>query len=291
MLPNEVSIGATVAPDSPVLDSFYAGYDRAFVLPDEKEDIAGFRACLLLNATHRSRCHRAHLEFVAVARDAASGEMLGGVNFLATGMDNIAGHPRVSVALNYLFVETRARGKGLSRALLVAVARLANRAVGTGGEDAWPAIFIEQNDPLLMSPEDYALDSRRSGTDQVDRLRIWNRLGARLVDFPYLQPALSASHQPDRTLAYAAVQFPGDAIAAAFLHDHLESFFEISVLKGRDPRSDPLAAQQLDALAIAAARHSKIGLIDMGMALTRLSDLPQLPLGTTMRDFARTLQE
>ena len=35
--------------DDSIFEAFFAGYDRAFILPNEKEDAEGFRACLALN--------------------------------------------------------------------------------------------------------------------------------------------------------------------------------------------------------------------------------------------------
>ncbi len=43
-LPDGVRALATEDPGSPVLTRFFAGYDRAFVLPDEREELEGFEA-------------------------------------------------------------------------------------------------------------------------------------------------------------------------------------------------------------------------------------------------------
>lgn len=276
-------ISATTSPASPLLERFFAGYDRAFVLPDEREELDGFRACLALNP---AVAERTHAELVMVASDARDGQLLGGANFLATRMPAIAGHPPVAVALNYLFVDQAVRGRGLSRRLLQAVARLANRAVAGGG-DGWPAIFIEQNDPLLLSEAESARDTARSGTDQVERLRIWDRLGARIVDFPYVQPALSARQSADDGLAYAAVDFPLPALSPAYLRAHLHSFFGISVLKGRDPGTDPVAGAQLELLQSMARDGLEIALLPMGGALERLREGDADARGMPLRKFAR----
>lgn len=281
-------VEATGDPDSPVLDRFFAGYDRAFVLPDEREELDGFRACLALNESCRHRFGRTHMELVMTVRDGEGGALLGGANFLATAMPAIPGHPPVAVALNYVFVEQAARGRGLSRCLLEAVGRLANRALGFSDEGQWPALFIEQNDPLLLSEQAYAADTARSGVDQVDRLRIWEKLGARLVDFPYVQPPLSAGQNADTSLAYAVVDFPGDRIAADFLHDHLESFFGISVLKGGDPADCPAAARQLGLLDAMAKAGEAVSLLPMRDALDRLQRDSRWPRGCPLRDYART---
>ena len=281
-----LAISATASPASPILDRFYAGYDRAFVLPDEREELDGFRACMALNPVCRERYSRLHAELVMIATEGRGGPMLGGANFLATRMPVVSGHPPVAVALNYLFVDQAVRGRGLSRRLLQAVARLANRAVADGG-NTWPAIFIEQNDPLLLSEAESARDTARSGTDQVERLRIWDRLGARVVDFPYVQPALSAQQSADDGLAYAAVDFPLPAVSPGYLHDHLQSFFGISVLKGRDPGADPVAAAQLRRLQALADGGQEIALLPLGPALDRLQADTTGLRGRPLRDIAR----
>lgn len=281
-----LAVSATASPASPVLDRFFAGYDRAFVLPDEREELDGFRACLALNGTCRERYSRLHAELVMIATDGRDGPLLGGANFLSTRMPLVAGHPPVAVALNYIFVDQAARGRGLSRRLLQAVAQLANRAVADGG-DARPAIFIEQNDPLLLSEAESARDTARSGTDQVERLRIWDRLGARIVDFPYVQPALSAQQCADDGLAYAAVDFPLPAVSPAYLHDHLQSFFGISVLKGGNPDQDPVAGAQLRRLQAMAREGRDIALLPLGPALDRLQAGTAGLRGRPLRDIAR----
>lgn len=285
-----LTLRATERPDSPILEQFFAGYDRAFVLPDEREEIAGFRACLAINPESRQRFGRLHRELVMVVDDSVTGQLLGGANFLATRIANApADHPPVAVALNYMFVEVAARGRGLSRTLKHAVGVLANRAVGESDASPLPALFIEQNDPLRLSDEEYAADSAHAGIDQVDRLAIWARLGARLVDFPYVQPALSADQDSDDGLAYAVMDFPGNAIDARYFRAHLESFFGISVLKGGDPTTDPTAGPQLALLDEWADNGAAIRLIDMQPPIDALRALPQRPANATLLAFARKL--
>lgn len=286
-LPDGLICRATERPDSPLLERFFSGYDRAFILPDEREELDGFRACLAINPESRHRFGRVHRELVMVVED-ASGTLLGGANFLATCIDVAPdGHPPVAVALNYLFVEVAARGRGLARLLKQAVGVLANRAVDAPADAQAPALFIEQNDPLRLSDEDYAADSAHAGIDQVDRLAVWARMGARLVDFSYIQPALSAEQESDDGLAYAVMNLNADHIDAAYLGSHLESFFGISVLKGGDPEMDPAAGQQLAALAAMAARGEPVALLPMQPAIDALRALPERPKGVTFREFAR----
>ena len=265
ILPSGVGVRASGDPASPILKRFFEGYDRAFVLPDEREELDGFETCLALNASHDRAFGRRHRELVAVLED-PDGTLLGGINFLATAVER-PGLPPAAVALNYVYVEEAARGRGLLRQALRAVSDLTQAALALDPVGPAPAVFIEQNDPLRLTAEAYAADTAHSGLDQVDRLAIWDRVGARVVDFPYVQPALSADQRPDDGLIYAAVDYPHDAVDAGFLHDHLQSFFAISVLKGEAEPPGGAAGVQIAALA---ARIAPVPLLSMKPALDRL---------------------
>ncbi len=274
-----VRVSVTSDPHSPVLRRFFEGYDRAFILPDEREEFDGFVRCLALNATHRQAYGRRHCE-VAMIFEEADGKLLGGANFLAA---TTAAGDAATIALNYVYVESAARGRGLLRRILADVRRTALTVLELEPDGPEPVLFIEQNDPLRLTEEAYAADSSHSGLDQVDRLSIWARIGARVVDFPYVQPALSADQQPDDSLIYAAIGYPGDALPARLLHDHLQSFFGISVLKGATEGPGGPAAHQLDALA---TRATPVALLPMPPALARLTAAPR-PDFNSFRDLAR----
>jgi len=101
----------------------------------------------------------------------------------------------------------------------------------------------------------------------VDRLAIWANVGARIVDFPYVQPALSASQFPDNGLIYAAVDYAADSIPVWLLREHLESFFSISVLKGNAATGDATANAQIAALT---TRAEPIALLSFDKAIEKL---------------------
>ena len=79
----DLSIEATDRADNGVLDAFYAAYDKAFVLANEKEELDGFHDCLALNVGGAHERLRARYgpfrELVMVARD-NSGAVVGGAN-------------------------------------------------------------------------------------------------------------------------------------------------------------------------------------------------------------------
>ncbi len=257
--PSDLTIEATDRADDGVLDAFYAAYDKAFVLANEKEALEGFRDCLALNGGAAQQRLRARFgpfrELVMVARDAA-GAVVGGANFIVIGQPEAAAHGLGhTVNLNYLFVAPTQRGNGRSHTLLAACRRLARATAAAwgAGADANGRFFLEINDPFRLTPEQYQLDSEHAGLDQLARLAYWARMGATLLDWPYVQPALSAGQQDDRTLAYAVLDARTDRLPASLVLWHLERFFAISVLKGADLPSSPSAWQQVCALQRRAA--------------------------------------
>jgi len=261
-----LDIALTDRAESAVFERFFAGYDRAFVLPNEKEDEAGFAACLALNHSETGarlrRAHGAFAEICLIARDSASGAFVGGANFIALKARGEAG-PIVTANLNYIYVDAAMRGQGCFGRLVAATRTAIGWSLDAAGEGAGadPLIFIEQNDPLRMPAEDYARDTAFTGLDQLDRMRIWARQGARVVDHPYVQPPLGPDAEPDDNLIYGALSDAAD-LAACTLRDHLAAFFAISVLKGAPLADVPVAAAQIAALDEACARDERIVLLD-----------------------------
>jgi hypothetical protein len=98
----------------------------------------------------------------------------------------------------------------------------------------------------------------------VTRLAYWARMGAALLDWPYVQPALSVEQEDDRTLAYSVLDAGAERLPAALVLWHVERFFAISVLKGADMQSSPSAAQQVHALQQRAAAGGTLRLLEFG---------------------------
>lgn len=273
-------VAATARPSSAVLPAFFAGYDRAFVLPNEKETLEGFAECLMLNEGQPyaalSTAYGAFRELVMVAHS-PEGDMIGGANFIVYPL---ASGPSC-LNLNYIYVMPEQRRKGRFAPLVRAVRETAlaqfpsplDTAAGQGSPPEQPLIFIEQNDPLRMSPDEYERDTRYTGLDQVARIAIWAKLGARIVDFAYVQPALSESQAADFNLVYSVLGADGASLPACLLRDHLERFFAISVLKGRGLQSSPEAAAQVAEFTALCRRGERVRLLDPTVALQRLGAL------------------
>jgi hypothetical protein len=187
--------------------------------------------------------------------------------------------------LNYLFVVPGMRSRGYSGRILQACAAAARTALQSALEQfseqqrapqwlqaaaavaqAPLLIFLEQNDPLRMDADDYARDSAHAGLDQVARVAIWARLGARIADFPYVQPPLSTDQEADDSLVLALIELqrqqPMRTLAAALLRDHLTRFFAISVLKGQDLDGNEVARAQLAELERRCRDGTAVTLLD-----------------------------
>jgi GNAT superfamily N-acetyltransferase len=257
--------------DNEIFDRFFAGYDSAFVLPDEKEDREGLAECLSLN--HGARHAELEERFgsfreLCLIAETSDGAAVGGANFIAMPGSGDGGI--VTANLNYIYVAPDARKRGNLRRLLKIVFEAAKSLFNADLGELQPLVFIEQNDPFQMSEENYERDTRFTGIDQLDRLRIWTRLGARVVDFPYVQPALSGDQEPDDSLIYSVLGSSQSTLSAAVLRGHLERFFGISVVKGRSLVSDRAARPQLDALKAAVNGGRAIDLLDPAPLLAKL---------------------
>ncbi len=224
-----------------------------------------------------------------MARDAASGAMVGGANLIAFPLrrdDEV-----LSINLNYVFIASDAAP---ARPLQAARRRHRRR----GGEllracrraRSPRLIFIEQNDPVQMSRADYARDTQHSGIDQMARIRLWTALGAKIIDFPYVQPPLSAGQAPDDTLIYAVLGADGDALDACLLHAHLLRFFGISVLKGeRSARRRHRRAPARRAGGALPPRHGAIPLLTAAGLPSLMQEAPGSGRSNIARELIRTM--
>jgi GNAT superfamily N-acetyltransferase len=270
----ELTVEATTLPGS-TLDRFYEGYDRSFVLSNEKEMLAGFVECLDLNRGQYyqklSGLYGPFREVVLLANDPLTRMQVGGANFIAYP---VAAGDAIALNLNYIYVLPEARGRGHLKRLLRSTTETAKVFFENTTGESEVLVFIEQNDPLRMTTEDYVHDSRHTGLDQVERIRIWAKLGARLVDVRYVQPPLSKDQEADENLVYSVLGARRSTLSACTLHDHLQRFFAISVLKGRELENEPSACSQLEALSAQCGSGREIALLDPFPALDWLAAHP-----------------
>jgi len=221
----------------------------------------------------------------------------GGANFIAFPLPSQkrSGRTVLSVNLNYIFVNPPDRGQGYFTRLVqdfpdivLNLFSLAHPA-GTGAwtHDPPPVyVFAEQNDPYKLSAEEYARDTDHSGIDQVARIEIWAKRGFRIIDFDYVQPALTAAQAPDYTLAYSLLKPGGGTLDPCLLQAHLRRFFGISVLKGRDPLSETVASTQLHELGRLCDTSTSVSLLTIDPPKLKRPDLRAHPQ-QNLRDVLR----
>lgn len=276
---------ATTDPEDALLRQFFELYDRAFILPSEKEEWDGFVDCLSLNHAPLyagiESTWGPFREWVLLVRDSsAANAVVGGANLACFALPDASGAAVLSMNLNYIFVVPHCRGRGYLRRITGACQELARRSFDPAPQATAAGLltFVEQNDPLKLSADEYALDSAHSGIDQVDRIRIWSRLGARIIDFPYAQPALSDDQLSNTGLLLSVIGARANGIDPCVLKLHLERFFAISVLKNRDPNTDAVARQQLSQCGDACRANRPFALLDVQAWLDALGSGPPYQL-------------
>ena len=256
-----LQISTTTDPSSSILDQFFKEYDHAFILPEEKETLKGFQISMAFNANETGRSlidlYGPFTECIMILTSGQNPECLAGANFTIFLKPDL-----ITVNLSYLFVSRWARGHGYMR-LMIEQIRSTIRAIYKAHSDLSIFIFVELNDPHKMSSQAYRRDSQHTGLDQIERMKIWQHLGARVINFDYSQPALDDRTDPADYLLYATLSDGFKTLPASLLHDHLLSFFAISILKGKSPYQDPLCLKQLSKLEHLARTSSPVSLSDL----------------------------
>jgi GNAT superfamily N-acetyltransferase len=254
----------TIDGDAPLLEQFYRGFDRCFILDSEKETLEGFRACLNQNASPVYEALQARygdfMELLMLVTKTDSPEAIGGANWIC--FPGLQGE--LSINLNYIYVLPEYRGHGYFKTLIAACESISASMLARAGSRAVQTlIFTEHNHPWRMSMADQQIDSAHTALDQVDRMKIWATVGSRLIDFPYVQPPLSDEQEPMDSLVYAVKGAEGDTLDPLVLKHHLERFFGISVLKGQPLEESPTAQAQLERLSDMARAGEVIPLLTL----------------------------
>ena len=266
--------------NDPSIEQFYQAYDQCFVLENEKETLEGFKACLQQNVSpvyeKLRELYGDYRECIMLVRDSdCSQSLIGGANWICfSGLNG-----KVSINLNYIFVLPSYRGQGYFKKMITACERIsAQFAVKEFASEKFvdeqlqvtgTLLFTEQNHPGRMSIQDQRLDSHYTGMDQIDRLRIWETVGSKIIDFPYVQPPLSMVQKPMDTLLYTVRGIEEDQLDPLVLKYHLERFFGISVLKGKPLFENQTAKRQLEYLEEMALAGEKITLVSLSAWIQR----------------------
>lgn len=138
----------------------------------------------------------------------------GGETIVAGLVADYLARPNAGV-IEFLTVAPLWRRQGIGGRMLAALEERLEADAHRGRSRPLDYIIAEMNDPFLT-------DATADNLDPFVRAGIWHRWNYRLIEFPYLQPALSAEQRPIRTLCLIAKPCNGasaDTIDAGIVHD------------------------------------------------------------------------
>ncbi len=209
--------------DAAILRSFYnTVYVREFPNPDERESLENMES--YLRERKPAGWYGKNNYHIVVA------ELGGGAAALCVA-DYVAA-ANVGI-IEFLVVAPELRGRGIGQLMLDHVEALgeadARRAHGSGLR----GIVAEMNDPFRTAP---AADTM----DPFDRAALWHRWGFRLIDMPYVQPALSEGQSAVECLMLLGKPLlpPFDAWPAADVQAVIRDYL-IYAMRFEDPRASP----------------------------------------------------
>ena len=230
--------------DVELLERFYHDhYVAEFPDPDERESLANMKEYLRLKEQDWYGKNDYH---IIVAVD-AEGEPVGG------SISDFLDEPNAGV-IEFLFINPERRLKGLGRRLLEETERMLHHSAQRRRGRSLDWVIGEIDDPFRCA-------SHLSAFDPFSRAQVWHRWGYRRIDFPYVQPALSAEQSPVRTLLLVAKTCSPrftDSIPSAqvrlVIHEYLRWAMRIA---------GPDANTEYREMAAYLSRHDSIELIPL----------------------------
>lgn len=175
------------------LTRFYRrSYVREFPDADERESLANMRRYLRLKAQGWYGRNNYHILLAEL-----DGGPIGGSVF-----DYLA-EPNAGI-IEFLFIGAAHRLRGLGKSLLDETARILERDARAAAARPLAAIVAEMNDPFRPG-------ATPDNLDPFVRCAMWGRWGFSKMQFPYVQPALSAGQRPVEGLALIARPAQGPA--------------------------------------------------------------------------------
>lgn len=225
--------------DPGLLARFYSIYDTVLMSEEKKETLNGFHTLLELqhdkSAMALSKYGPYEEWFVVFDLD---GLDVGGVNFsIIQVRGDMRSGPATGIHSSYAFLAPHVRRRGYSKKMFKVVRDISARYQGR------QFVLFEANDALRMPVSRLEKDMTSSGFHPVDRLAVNASWGAKVLCFPYIQPDMSGHARNDDGLVLFCME--SQPLEAIHLHQHLETFFNLAVLKGADCRLIPAAEQQL----------------------------------------------
>jgi GNAT superfamily N-acetyltransferase len=152
---------------------------------------------------------------------------------LAQEQEQVVGGTIFSYVLNsncgfseYIVVAGSLRGRGLGRTLFNARRALLNVDAAEQGQPSCSGLFIEADSPR-RTPASLATIERETALDTRERLRLFEHLGFKRVEVPYVQPPLAAGKQAVDYMDLLFAPWPADmgAIPTGLVLDTVEAIW------------------------------------------------------------------
>jgi len=249
-------------PHHPEFTDFYDLYVNIFTLPEEQDTPKGFDIAFGLSKdSELLQKFGLFEEVIIMVREPKTNEVVGASVFTLYKMpQNIVQKYGVDGTSHivYIFTQSRLRRMGVGKMLLGLTEEYVSKSIGSDRI----LYFCEQNAPRFMSIMQYISDNKNAMIDQCDRLKWWEHRGFRQLGFRYIQPPLEEGGEPCTNLTLNVLAPDWSEVPSEIILEHLNRFFEISVLKKGDISKDKHYMQQREYLLA----HSMIPLVteDLG---------------------------
>lgn len=228
---------ADQAKQSPDFDAMYDLYCTCFQLPEEQQSKEEFIELLGNNPT----ADRAEEAWVGL-KDKKTGAMAAAWNydvFAGSRTDGVDG----TIHDIFTMVHPDHREAGIFK--LAMEARLQKAREFAGNPEANLVAFAEQNNPFLMTANQY-IDDTRGAIDQCKRRNIFEKLDYRTLDMRYLQPPLSEEGEPNTYLDLVVKGAKDGRVASDTVREHMDRFFKLSFPEGTTLDHPDIAAMKHD---------------------------------------------
>lgn len=227
------------------LRDFYQGvYTEEFPVADERESLENMEKYLRLKAEGWYGKNNYHILLL----ENESGAIAGGIVADYFDRSNVG-------VIEFVVVDDSLRGQGLGRVLIEAISDRFREDCERVGYSSLNGICGEVNDPYRKCDVPDHLDG-------FARMRMWHRFGFRLLDFPYIQPALGEGQsavlglglmfRPEKTELSRKVP--------AELVEHIVADYQIWAMRIPEPDAEPDFQRMQGWLK----KRSQVELLDMG---------------------------
>lgn len=226
------------------LGQFYGGiYTDEFPDSDERELLENMENYLRLRERGWYDLNNYHILLL----EDDGGRVAGGIVADYFARSNVG-------VVEFVVVDPSHRGMGLGKLLLSEVGRRFEEDSRRAGHDGLNGICAEVNDP-------YRRCDVREHLDGFARLRMWDKFGYRLLDFPYVQPPLSADQEAVVGLGLMFRPMCGELRGSvpAALVETIVADYQIWAMRIPDPENEPDFRQMRSWLR----QRSSVGLLNM----------------------------